>query len=106
MDLEPLIFRALEALDAGRTITFDELRRRIRAGELWEVLQEAGKYPIPAIPDVDFQEITDTISDILEVNRGDEAEHFYISNNGYCLLIAVLREASRDAADVARQIHG
>lgn len=101
-DLLPLKMRAVEALDRGHTISFRELRQRITRGEFTELIDEVGNYPNPAIPDSDWQEIAEAIGNTLLVNEGDEAEHFYVSRNGYCLLIAVLHEIERDAAELRR----
>ncbi len=101
-DLWPLMMRAVEALDRGETISFADLRRRIREGELRELVDEAGNYPEPAIPDVDWQDITNNLNDVLATNQGDEGEHFYVSRNGYCLLIAVLKEIERDCDGLHR----
>jgi hypothetical protein len=94
-DLQPLMMRAVEALDRGEHIGFEQLRTRVGRGELGEVLQEAGQYPMPAIPATDWQELGDRIDEVLDVNRGDEGEHFYVARNGYCLLIAALWEVHR-----------
>lgn len=94
-DLHPLKMRILEALDRGKTITFHELHRHIFAGEFAKLVDEAGRYPKPPIPDSDWKEIAVAIQNVLLNNKNDEAEHFYVSRNGYCLLIAVLQEIER-----------
>lgn len=99
-DLYPLMMRALEVLDRRKTLTFEELRERIMQGEFRELI--AGNYPVPPIPDTDFQEITKAIKNVLIVNKNSENEHFYIGSNGYCLLVAVLLEIRREAVDNER----
>tara|TARA_E500000305_G_C3934132_1_gene194187 strand:+ start:438 stop:767 length:330 start_codon:yes stop_codon:yes gene_type:complete len=101
-DLKPLIMRAVEALDRGEDLTFEELRRRVYNGELRELINEAGNYPEPVIPDVDWQEITDQLIDSLEISKHDEAEHFYVSQDGYCLLISLLIHLEQDAEGLFR----
>jgi hypothetical protein len=103
-DFVPLIMRTVEALDRGETIAFNELRQRISTGSFIDLMQHAGNFPWPSIPDHELQELTDALLNVLEVNRGDEAEHFYVSNNGYCLLIAALWEAMRSSDGIQRPL--
>lgn len=103
-DLRPLKMRIIEALDRGESISFQELRRRIRDCEFTELIDSAGKYPNPPVPDVDWQELTDAIQEVLLVNEGDEGEHFYVEQNGYCLLLAVLHEVERAAGGFHRPL--
>lgn len=96
-DLYPLKMRAIEALDRGKTISFEELRRRVVNGEFFELIDEAGNFPNPSTPDADRDEIIDALQSTLLGNLGDEDEHFYVSQNGYCLLLAVLLELERSS---------
>jgi len=101
-DLYPLKLRLLEALDKGKTISFENLRRRISDGEFEELLQDAGHCPKPLLWDNFRQEITDAILNVLEGNIGDENEHFYVSRNGYCLLLAVIMELEQKGLTAGR----
>src|SRR5689334_21631320 len=101
-DLYPLKMRVLEALDKGKNLTFRELRDRIQQGEFTELINEAGRFVRPEIPDSDWQEITESIKSVLFSRINDEAETFYIQRNGYCLLMAVLLEIEKESKDIQR----
>jgi len=94
-DVWPIISRCLESLDRGHCMTLDDLRNELDQGNLRQLADNAGHYPMPPIPPADFEELGHYLNETLQVNRGDEAEHFYVSQNGYCVLIAVLNETVR-----------
>lgn len=72
---------------------------RIADGEFRELINLTGSWPSLPMPDADWQEITERLMEVLVTNTGDEGEHFYVSRNGYCLLIAVLMEVDRMYAE-------
>jgi hypothetical protein len=95
-DIEPALMRALEALDRGESITFQQLRERVFGGTLRGLIEQAGHYPgIGLTPYADWVEINNAVRDTWAGSINDEAEHWYVSNNGYCLLIALLRQVDK-----------
>ena len=103
-DLRPTIMRVVEALDRGESMSFHELRERLGESTLHQVLNQLGSCPMPILAVADREEIASKVIQILDDNIGNENEHFYVSNNGYCLLIAAFVELSRDVTGAVRPV--
>jgi hypothetical protein len=90
-DLRSILFRALEALDKGRNLPFEHLEAAVNGGDLRSIIEKAGSFPgIEIIPDHVWVEINNRFMEYWFGYRGGEQEAWWVGNNGYCLLIALV----------------
>lgn len=95
-DVRGMVGRLVEAIDDGDSVPIATVQAAAVSGELRALIERSGTYPISSlITPADWDELTTYLADILVANRNSEGEHFYVSNNGYCLLVAVLMEVTR-----------
>lgn len=96
IDLTYLIIQLNSAIDRGQKAEFDEIKRHIRAGDVFYWLKSSGHSVdvslVTGARDSVGAEIVSELLRILEGYDGDERRKWGVENNGLNLLLAWVNE--------------